>query len=190
MTSSANRVLWTVIGLVLLAAGVVGVLVSQGWLPDVDPDAALLWPGLLDWWRDTDPWGLVLVGLLGLVVALLGLILLLSELRRRGAPALGELTFAPAQPGRTRVRGPVVGHGLERDLVRDPGIRAAAVALTGAAPAPELWIQLDLEQQADLPAVRAHVDAALERFTRTYGLRPRRLDVTARVVGPSPARVR
>jgi len=190
VTSAANRVLWTVIGLVLLAAGVAGVLANRGWLPGADRDAPLLWPALLDWWRDIDPWGLVLTGLLGLVVALLGLILLLSELRRRGARALGELRFAQTQPGHTRIRGPVVGHGLERDLARDPGIRAAAVVVTGAAPAPELWIQLDLERQADLTAVRAYVDAALARFSRTYSLQPRKLDVTARVVGPTPARVR
>lgn len=190
MTNAANRVLWTVIGLLLLAAGVAGVLANRGWLPGVDADSPLAWSGLREWWRDTEPWGLVVVGLLGVVAALLGLLLLLAELRRRPARALPDLRLAHRQPGLTRVPGGVIGHGLERDLVRDPGIRAAAVAVTGAAPSPDLWIQLDVEQRADLATVRAHVDDALARFSRTYGLRPRRLDVTARVVGPAPARVR
>lgn len=190
MTNAANRVLWTVIGLVLLAAGVAGVLANRGWLPGADADAPLLWPELRHWWREIDPWGLVVTGLLGAVVALLGLILLAAEFRSRGAPALGELRLAHERPGSTRVRGPVVGHGLERDLTRDPGIHAAAVAITGTAPRPELWVRLDLERQADLATVREHVDGALDRFARTYGLRPRKLDITTRVVGPPPARVR
>jgi hypothetical protein len=190
MTSSANRTLWTIVGLVLTAAGVVGVLVSRGWLPGADRDAPLLWPALLEWWRDIDPWGLVGVGLLGLVVAVLGLILLASELRRRAAPALDELRLARERPGTTRVRGSAVGHGLERDLARNPGIRDAAVAITGTAPRPDLWIRLDVEQQADLATIRKQVGGALDRFSRTYGLHPRRLDVTARVVGAPPPRVR
>ncbi|MPZ27937.1 MAG: hypothetical protein GEV12_16375 [Micromonosporaceae bacterium] len=190
MTNAANRTLWTVIGLLLTVAGVAGVLANRGWLPGVDADAPLAWPELREWWQDTDPWGLVVVGLLGLVAAVLGLILLLAELRRRPARALAELRLAHRQPGSTRVPGGVIGHGLERDLARDPGIRHAAVAVTGAAPGPDLWIQLDVEQRADFAAIREHVDEALDRFSRTYGLRPRRLDITARVVGPAPARVR
>lgn len=186
MSNAANRVLWTVLGLLLTAAGVAGVLVSQGWLPGVDRNSPVLWPGLLQWWRDIDPWGLLGVGLLGVVAAVLGLILLLAELRRRAAPALGELRLADERPGRTRIRSAVVGRGLERDLARDPGVRAAAVALTGAAPQPEVWLRLDLEPAANLATVRDHVCDALDRFTRTYGLHPRRLDVTARTAGATP----
>jgi hypothetical protein len=182
--------LWTVVGLVLTVAGVAGVLANRGWLPGADQDASLLWSGLLNWWRDIDPWGLVVAGLLGLVVAVLGLILLTAELRRRATPGLRELRLARQRPGTTRVRGSAVGRGLERDLARDRGVRTASVAITGTAPDPDLWIQLDLEQQADLAAIREHVGGALDRFSRTYGLRPRRLDITARVVGLPPARVR
>lgn len=186
MTNAANRVLWTVLGLLLTAAGVAGVLVSQGWLPGVDRHSPVLWPDLLEWWREIDPWGLLGVGLLGVVAAVIGLILLLAELRRRAAPALGELRLSDERPGRTRIRSAVIGHGLERDLARDPGIRAAAVALTGTAPRPEVWLRLDLEPQADLTTIRDHVGDALDRFARTYGLQPRRLDVTARATGPAP----
>jgi hypothetical protein len=190
VTDTANRVLWTVVGLVLLAAGVVGVLVNRDWLPGTDAEAPLLWPDLVDWWRDLDPWGLIGLGLLGAVVAVLGLILLLAELRRGGGPQLRELRLANQRPGHTRVRGPVVGRGLERDLARSPGVRNAAVSVTGTAPRPELWIRLDVDRQVDLGTVRQQVDRALDRFTRTYGLRPARVDVTTRVAGAPLARVR
>jgi hypothetical protein len=190
MSDAANRALWTVIGLLLLLAGVAGGLANRGWLPGLAGTDPLLWPGLLSWWRRLEPWGLVGIGLLGLAGAVLGLILLGSELRGRAAPALGELRLAPGRAGRTRVRGQAVGQGLARDLARDPGIRAATVAVTGAAPRPELWLRLDVEQPADLSAVRERVAAALARFSRTYGLWPCKVDVTARMVGPPPARVR
>lgn len=191
MTNRANRLLWTVIGLALLAGGVAGLLVGQDWLPGTDPRAPLLWPALRGWWREIDPWGLVGIVLLGVAVAVLGLILLLAELRRQGAPALRELRLPAGPGGRTRVPGPVIGHGLARDLARDPAIRGAAVAVTGTAARPELWIRLDLVEPADLAQVRQRVEAgALARFARTYGLRPGKLDVTARLVGDPPARVR
>lgn len=186
MTNAANRVLWTVVGLVLAAAGAAGVLASFDYLPGTDADAPLLSPALRERWREVEPWGLWGIGLLGLVLAVLGLILLIAELRRPGGPVLGELHLLPDRPGDTRVRGRVVRHGLERDLARDREIRTAAVTVTGAAPRPDLSIRLDLEPRADLATVRDYVTGALDRFSRTYGLQPRRLEVTARVAGPAP----
>jgi hypothetical protein len=69
-------------------------------------------------------------------------------------------------------------------------VRNAAVSVTGTAPRPELWIRLDVDRQVDLGTVRQQVDRALDRFTRTYGLRPARVDVTTRVAGAPLARVR
>ncbi|MEN3615471.1 hypothetical protein AAH979_39000 [Plantactinospora sp. ZYX-F-223] len=199
MTNSAIRVLWTVVGLVLTAIGVVGLIASLGHLAGVDNQAPLLWSGLLRTWRDLDPWGLVILGVLGTFFAWLGSKLLGRVLRARRYPVLGDLDLrsvtgqtaaaGPALPGATRVRGARLARGLERDLARDPQVRRASVTLAGTAPRPELWIELQLNSRAGLTAVREHVAAAVERFRATSGLAPRRLEVTARIDAAGPIRV-
>ncbi|GAB3977868.1 hypothetical protein V1634_13395 [Plantactinospora veratri] len=199
MTNSTIRVLWTVVGLVLTAVGVVGLIASLGHLAGVDNGAPLLWSGLLRTWRGIDPWGLVILGVLGLLFAWLGSRLLGRVLRARRYPVLGDLDLrsvtgrtaaaGPALPGATRVRGTRLARGLERDLARDPQVRRASVTLAGTAPRPELWIELQLNSRAGLTTVRDHVTTAVERFRTTSGLAPRRLEVTARIDAASPVRV-
>lgn len=199
MTNSALRVLWTVLGMVLTAIGVVGLIASLGHLAGVDNSAPLLWSGLLGLWRAIHPWGMVILGVLGLLFGWLGLTLLGRVVRPRRYPVVGDLDLGSgtgeatvagqALPGATRVRGARLVRGLERDLIRDPQIRRASVTMAGTAPRPELWIELRLSSRAGLTAVREHVSAAVDRFRATSGLTPHRLEVTARIDTAGPARV-
>lgn len=199
MTNSAIRVLWTVIGIVLTVIGVVGLIASLGHLAGVDEKAPLFWSGLLELWHDLSPWGLIILGVLGLLFAWLGFDLLARQLRTRRYPAMGDLDLRhgpadspdgrPRPPGATRVRGVRLVRGLERDLIRDPLIRRASVTLAGPATRPEIWIELRLSSRAGLAAVREQVAAAVDRFQVTSGLTPGRLEVTARIDTASPARV-
>jgi membrane protein implicated in regulation of membrane protease activity len=206
MSHAAHRLLWTVIGMLLTVIGAVGLAANLGLLTGTDISAPLLSSGLLD--AATAPWGLVVVSLLGLLLAMLGLSLLGRLLRTRDRSAMGELTVrvnptvtrtgpgpedpapSPCRPGRTRVWGSVLADGLERDLARDPQVHRASVTLVGTAPRPELWIQLDVGPRARLGIVREHVSAAVDRFSTTSGLHPRYLDVTARVDPAGRRRVR
>ncbi|MFY1670575.1 hypothetical protein ACN27G_11510 [Plantactinospora sp. WMMB334] len=199
MTNGAIRVFWTVVGIVLTAIGVVGLIASLGHLAGTDNSAPLLWSGLLRTWRAVDPWGLVILGVLGLLVAWLGWSMLGWVVRVRRYPVLGDLDLrsitrrtadpGPAPAGVTHVRGTRLARGLERDLARDPQVRRASVRLAGTAPQPELWIELQLNSRAALTVVRDHVSAAVERFRATSGMAPRRLEVTARIDAAGPARV-
>ncbi|MFY1692148.1 DUF6286 domain-containing protein [Plantactinospora sp. WMMB782] len=200
LSDGAIRVLWTVLGIVLTAIGVVGLIASLGALAGVDNGAPLLWSGLLRTWRGLDPWGLVILGVVGLFLAWLGSNLLGRVLQLRRHPAQGDLdlrAFAgqatadgTTSPGTTRVQGSRLARGLERDLTRDPQVRRASVTLVGTAPQPDLRIQLRLNPRAGLAAVRDHVSAAVDRFRTTSGLAPRRLDVTARIDAAEPVQVR
>jgi hypothetical protein len=200
MTNSSLRVLWTIVGLVLTAIGVVGLVASLGHLAGVDEDAPLIWSGLLRLWRAIEPWGLAILGALGLLLAWLGAHLLGRQLRPRRHPAMGDLDLrtvtgpaagaAGLPPGTTRVRGACLVRGLERDLARDPQVRRASVVLAGTAADPELWIELQLGSRAALTTVRDHVSAAVGRFRATSGLVPGRLEVIARIDTSGPARVR
>jgi hypothetical protein len=210
MSHAAHRILWTVIGLLLTAIGGFGLAANLGYLPGTDVHAPLLWSGLLGLWRNTAPWGLVVVIAVGLLLGLLGLVLLRRVPPARLGGDIDELivpypTAADSAPvgrdafdperradrlGLTRVRGVVLIEGLERDLARDPQVRRASVALVGYAPRPELRIQLYVDPCAQLAAVRDHVSVAVDRFATTSGLHPRRLDVTARIDAASRRRVR
>lgn len=233
MSTAAHRVLWAVIGLVLTALGITGILASYRTLPGVDAASPLLWSGLRRWWAGISPGGPILAAAVGLLLAVLGFRLLAWQVRIRSDPAMGELTVydgatgrstgrpdgtarsagtpdgsgarpddsdrdaplaagrpAGGLPGRTAVRAGVLATGLERDLARDHRVRRASVTLTGAAPEPEVWIRLHLGADAPLADVEDHVRAAVDRFARTSGLRPRHLDVTAAVDTARPARVR
>ena len=206
MTHADLRVLWTVIGLLLVAVGTFGVVAGLGYVGGVDPEAPLLWSGLLGLWHDTAPTGLVVLLALGLLLALLGLRLLNRQLRPRPEPLMGELPLPDSMavvsgtdgaaldamdlPGRTTVRGAVLARGLERDLTRDPAVREASVVLAGEVTRPELLIRLHLGPHARLDTVHEHVGSAVARFSATTGLCPRYLDVTARVAPTGFSRVR
>ncbi|MGY0234170.1 hypothetical protein [Longispora urticae] len=222
MTHTANRVLWTAVGLGLTAAGAAGLAAHTGRLGALDPDHPLLGDRILDLWRRHTSWGLAIVIAAGVLLALCGLWLLRAQLRRRAARPLHDLVLrghqgrrdfaaldvqvhrppagpgphAPTEgltaaqlPGRTTANSKALAHALRRDLVTGRHVTAASVALTGDAPEPDIWIRLDTAPDTLLTEVRAHVDASLERFRATTGLRPRKLDVTVRPSHTTPARV-
>ncbi|MET7709718.1 hypothetical protein [Micromonospora sp. NPDC005413] len=181
MTDAAHRLLWTIVALLLVAAGTTALVVSFGALPGDDPGAALLGAGMLDAWRLATPWSTLAAAVTGVLIALAGQRLLDRELRRPGRALRGTLSHSGSHPGRTRLETEVLVHALERDLTGDPGVRRARVVLTGAPPRPDVWIRVDLAADARADGVREHVDAAVRRFATTAGCTPAHLDVTARI---------
>ncbi|WP_446215433.1 hypothetical protein [Micromonospora sp. IBHARD004] len=178
MSNAAHRLLWTVVALLLTALGGTGLAVSLGRLPGAD--SPLLGAGPLRWWRAGTPWSALAVVVGGVLLALLGQRLLARELRAPGRLA-GTLVHGGDGGGRTRVASGVLTGALERDLLREPGVRRARVLLTGPTGRPDFWVEVQLDPRAGTAAVRAHVDAAVRRFAATVGCRPAHLDVTARV---------
>ncbi|MFU8871561.1 hypothetical protein [Micromonospora sp. SL4-19] len=176
MSNAANRLLWTVLALVLLAAGGAASAVGLGWLPG--GGTPLLGAGPATWWRAGTPWSALAVAVGGVLLALLGQRLLAAGLRVPGRLA-GTLTHPGERGGRTRVASEVLTDTLERDLLRAPGVRRARVLLTGPVERPDVWVEVRLDPSAGLGAARAHVDAAVRRFAATLGCRPAHLDVTA-----------
>ncbi|MEV0459203.1 hypothetical protein [Catellatospora methionotrophica] len=195
--NAGNRVLWTVIGILLTAVGAAGVLASLGRLPGVYPQSPLLWPGLIEQWRRWQPWGYPAVLVAGLIVAWLGSRLLRVQLRTHGRRHLPDLVSGQHNPrridepgdgagpsgpyGTTQVRYRAIADCLERDLATAGHLRHADVMISGAADAPELLLKLDTRPGADLNELRRHVGAALDRFTRTTGLAPAKVEISAGV---------
>lgn len=188
MTDGSNRALWIIIGFLLAAAGGFGILAHLGRLPFPAADEPLLSRRLTDLWQRGDPWNLAVVIAVGLLAAVLGLVLLRREFRRRGATRIDDLTH-PGEHGSTVVRASGLIHGLERDVARGPGIGKVAATITGRAETPRVWLRVALAPGARLEPAREHVDAALRRLTTTSGLDPTAVDVTVLPTGKSAARV-
>ncbi|WP_329110421.1 hypothetical protein OG792_15840 [Micromonospora sp. NBC_01699] len=199
MSHAGNRLLWTVIGLLLVALGAAAAAANLGHLPGIDQRAPLIWSAFRGVFRDISPWGPIVAIALGLLLAYLGWTLLRRQLRPAGDPAMDEYdlrsvtgdraAYDGSGPGVTIVQGSSLADGLERDLVREPQIRRASVWLTGDPPTPEIRIKLYVTPQAPLATLRESVQAAVDRFATTSGLRPRHLDITARVDAGGAARV-
>jgi len=198
--NSGNRLLWIVVGLLLTAAGVAGVLVNIGHLPGTDRSVPVISDGLIGRWRDWGGWAPTVVIAAGVVLALLGAALIRAELRRRGGSGLSTVVFphraepaeaagagtlplrdaAPPRPTRAnrpsggyiRVAGGTLRDALVRDLENDPRIRRAAVRLTGHPGTPRIRLLLDVPDGTEMTSVHEAVGAALARFRTTTHLDP------------------
>ena len=170
--NTANRVLWSVIGGLLVVAGVIGVLASQGWLPGVDQHRLLFARDAGATWDSWGAWAPTLAIAAGAVVVLLGVWLLRAELRVHARPRLPDTSLrTPTGPdsvgGHTRVDTAVLARAMRRDLQADPAIKGAHVRITGHPEHPEVSLRLDVEQGTDLQPIRGHVDRALDRLAAT-----------------------
>lgn len=195
-----NRTLWTVIGILLLAVGVLGFLVGQGILSIVDREQVLLSPELIDAWNRNDALatGLTIVG--GLLLALLGMLLLRSQLRRPGGVPMGDLHLGreprpvgaespPVVGGDTEVASRALNRALRRDLELDRQVRDATVRLTGPAEHPQLRVRLSVTPDADIARLAGHVDRVVNRFATTSGVQPDLSDIVVRMPEHAPLRV-
>jgi hypothetical protein len=206
--NTGNRVLWVVIGAILTAAGVIGTLASLGKLSWLGRDRTLLGAEAARRWHTWHPWAVAVVIVVGLVVALLGFLLLRAQLRGRGGAPMPDLVSrrqrpvpAPEEredqvlsevssaPGRTRVSSGGLQQSLVRDLRTNREVRRVAVRLVGDPEHPEALVRLSVTPDADVTALRSHVDSALDRFAATSGVRPRVRDVVVRMADQPPARV-
>jgi hypothetical protein len=195
--NTGNRVMWSIIGALLLAAGVVGVLTSQVEISNVDRQQPLLTTELIDWWNAHSGLaaGLTIAG--GLLAAFLGFLLLRAQLRGRGGAPMRDLAFGARETaasegidtGRTKVASSALHHALERDLATDRNVRRAAVRLTGPSEHPELLVRLAVTPEADIARVAGHLEGAVQRFTTTSGVTPDLSDVLVRIPTGAPQRV-
>ena len=195
-----NRVRLALLGLLLLAVGLAGLLVAADLFDAPAADSAILPEDLVDRWNRYDryyPWNLVVVGVVALLLAWYGWRIVRAQFRRAGGRApMSDLEYQAAEPGRqdagrgrTTVRAAAISRGTEATLERVRGVERAIVGLFGSPYEPELRARLDVDANADLTQVRHNVSAALERLATTTGIPPRSADITLRLVERQQARV-
>jgi hypothetical protein len=191
-----NRTLWTIIGLLLLATGGLGLAGGRGvsevsGLLGSNAGRVQLGARIVEGVREPSLVAIAILAAGGVLAIFLGLVLLRSQLTLGPAASFGDpLLHSEAAPqSRTRVRSAALRHGLTTDLRRIPGIKAAAVSLLGDPRRPRLELRLRLEADRDLSAVQRSVGAAVESFGITLGHRVVDTSVLLWLASPAPERL-
>jgi hypothetical protein len=194
-----NRVLWTAIGAVLLAAGVLGLLAGTGRLSAVDSQRTALTPEMVSAWNRNETTATVVTIVGGLLVALLGVLALRVLVRGPRGATIGDLYFQQSPPmqdepvpvdpaGSTSVASRALHHALQRDLETNQQVRRAAIRLTGPTDHPQLAVRLAVAPDADIARVADHLGQAVDRFVATSGVRPDIADVVIRMPELTPSK--
>jgi hypothetical protein len=185
-----NRVVVSVLGAVLIAAGVYGLLRSFNWqdvLGRGAEDDPLLLDGVRNAFADND-WLWWLVALGALAVAWVGWKWL--RLQLLPTPSLTTMHLPTVDRSRTELSAAAVAAAVERDLEADPDITSARVRVVGTDEAPELDLRVGASDRAAAPVVRSRIEttvlprarAALERDDLTATVRIRLGDPSERVL--------
>lgn len=185
MTDVLNRALWTGLGLLLTALGVLGALASRGHLGGTDPNSPVLWSSAITRWRDAGTAAPLVTAGVGLVVVLLGMLLARAQLPSR-RPTLPTLHVAgSADRGATEIRGGALPGALADDLRRIEAVRSAHVTLAGPTHATRVGVRLDILPNTTVNRLAVQVQHCLERFATTTGARVCDVEVTLRLQEPA-----
>ncbi|MEU5091267.1 hypothetical protein [Streptomyces sp. NPDC021356] len=179
-----NRIALALVGLVLLAGGVLALLRGAGFFGAAGPDAALLVPGERHY-AAASGWVWPAVGAAAALVTIAGLLWALAQLRRAGVRSLA--LEADRSRGATRLSAAAVTDALEDEVHSYRGVHQAHARLTHSSRYPRLDLRVVLAADADPRPIRARIEreavAVLRRVLDQEDLRARiRLDVTSRPV--------
>jgi hypothetical protein len=176
-----NRILLTILGLGLLAAGVLGLASTRGWVRDSSIDDVIPFSSAWDRWRDIDWSTGALWVLLGtaVLIALLALYLVVRELRPSETGGDEDLVLQRTERGRTVLRAKAVRKTLERQAGLVEGVEKAQVEnLAFAGAAPRIGYRLRTAGERSLPDTGQEVIERASRSLSTALERPE-TDVTA-----------
>lgn len=185
-SDTVNRVLWTVLGLVLAAGGIAGALASTGHLSGTDPDSPVLWSWAIETWRDAGTAAPAVTAALGALVGLLGYLLLRAQLPRRSSVPGNIFLSAPEDRGVTKLRGGAVPGALAADLRQIEVVRDSHVTLSGPSEATAVRVRLDVLPDTTVSRLAVQVQHCLDRFTTTTGVHVADVEVTLRLDEPIP----
>ena len=179
-----NRALLTLLGLLLLLAGLATLALGTGLLNPPAQDQPVLNTTADTWFTDHSwVWWPIAAG--GVIIAAICLWWLLAQARsdRVSSLRIGERT----EEGRTTVSASALTDAITDEVQSYRGVRRAHAHLSGTATAPDLTLTVDLDGRVDVAQVQAEIlDGALAHArqaldvdtlpTRLEFTVPRRLD--------------
>ena len=158
-----NRTLVSLIGLILLLLGAYGLARSYGLFGDDRARQPLLTSDMRDWVSDQS-WFWPAIAAACAVLAYLGWRWFRYQIRP--TPRVPDMELEPdGTTGSTRLRPAGAANALAADIERNSGVQSASARLLSDGGEPELDVRVDLFDDADIPAVRQHIEeVAFERF--------------------------
>jgi hypothetical protein len=191
-TARGNRIGLAVVGLLLLAAGVALVLAYLDVIPN-GSDQPVYDGSVQRFVADQHTW---LYWVLGIVSALIALWFLRWLLVQSRADRVGrvlvdsDLDGSDAGAGRTTLPAGAATAPVEDDIESFAGVRRARADLSGSPDAPELWLTVHTESDADLGRIRQGITGQVVPDARTSWERPDLPAYLTLVVGRRAARRR
>ena len=160
-----NRTVFTLLGILLIAAGVYGVARGYGAFGSTQAQEPLLTGGITDFFGRIDDWFWPLVALVALFIAYLAYRWLKAQLTP--TPTVSELDFTRDRAeGKTTLSASGLASALSDDIERDPAVRSARVRMLEDGSRPEVDVDVDVREDADLGEVRRRIETdALRRFS-------------------------
>lgn len=150
-----ERSLLTVLGLVLLLAGLLALVVGAGWLGRFRAQRSVLDPMVTQWIAGHRPltYGVAIVA--GLVLALLGLWWLLRALRPERRP---DLQLHGDSEGAATITSGALTEAVRADAENVTGVTRAKVRMAGTAQRPNVRLTLALQEGTNVRHVWEELD--------------------------------
>lgn len=160
-----NRTVFTLLGILLIAAGTYGLARGYGAFGSTQAQEPLLTGGISGFFTRIDDWFWPLVALVALILAYLAYRWLKAQLTPTSSVSELDLTRDPAE-GRTTLRAFGLTSALSDDLQRDPAVRSARVRMLEDGGRPEVDVDVDVSEDTGLSEVRRRIESgALARFS-------------------------
>lgn len=169
MIDRTNRVLLTLLSVVLIAAGAASLVAAIGAARLVAP--AALYEQLVTWVR-ADPWVwwlAIMVGLLLILLLALRWVLRQFIVRRRGT-GLATLVLDAGSRGTTTVEAASVARVAAADLERLRPVTGTTARLVDSGRERMLRTRMDVEADADLQSLRERADEVYDRIGDLLGI--------------------
>jgi hypothetical protein len=184
-----NRIVVSILGLVLTAAGAYGLLRGAGAFGDRRADQPLLGSDIRDFVADNEQWLWAAVAAAAILVAFAAASWLRAQLLP--TPSLSELRIPAGDgPGRTVLEADALADAVRRDVEQDPEVSEARVRVVPGPTGVELDVRAAVVDGGDPHAVRRRIEvevidracAALDRPDLTATVRLRLGDPRVRSV--------
>ena len=174
-----NSAVLTALALLLIGVGGYGLARGYGAFGDARASDPVLTDDVRDLVSRNSDWFWPLAAALSLLVAWLGLRWLLAQLT---TATVAHLPVRADGPGHTELLGSGATSALARDIEEYPGVRRASARLVGDHPVPEVEVNVEVHDDADMAAVRRQIEEhALVRFRSAVELTKLRSQIHVRL---------
>ncbi|MFI6025211.1 alkaline shock response membrane anchor protein AmaP [Amycolatopsis magusensis] len=164
----AERTLTSLVGVLALAAGVLALVVGQGWLGTFRALRPVLDPMAVDWLGREPVVAKTAAIVAGVLLLIFGLWWFFRSLRPEGRPDL-ELDRAPGQE--LTVTAAAISAAIRADAEAVDGVSRARVRAVGDPSSPALRMEISLREGADLKTVWQVIDTqVLTRARESLGV--------------------